>query len=75
MATVKECRRECENSKVAIRNVRSETNNGIKKAEKDKEISEDERDAYLKDAQDLTDKFIKELDAALEIKVNDIMSI
>ena len=75
MATVKECRRESENSKVAIRNVRSETNNGIKKAEKDKEISEDERDAYLKDAQDLTDKFIKELDAALEIKVNDIMSI
>ena len=32
-------------------------------------------EAYLKDVQDLTDKYIKDIDQALEVKVNDIMTI
>ena len=73
--TVKEIKKRAEEAKVVVRNIRSDVNNQLKKNEKDKEISEDMLDAYLKDVQDLTDKFIKEVDVALNNKVNDIMTI
>ncbi|MCR5741445.1 MAG: ribosome recycling factor [Gammaproteobacteria bacterium] len=73
--TVKDCKKQSEDAKIVIRNIRSESNNQLKKNEKEKEISEDMLDAYLKDVQDLTDKFIKLIDEALNAKVNDIMTI
>lgn len=75
MNTVKGIRKNAEEAKIVVRNIRSDINNGLKKNEKDKEISEDMLEAYLKDVQDLTDKYIKEIDQTLEIKVNDIMTI
>ena len=72
---VKDCKKSSEDAKVQIRNIRQEANAGLKQNEKEKEISEDMLDAYLKDVQDLTDKFIKEIDIALDSKINDIMTI
>jgi len=72
---VKECKKNSEDAKVQIRNIRQDANAGLKQNEKEKEISEDMLDAYLKDVQDLTDKFIKEIDNVLEAKVKDIMTI
>ena len=73
--TVKDVKKQSEDAKIIIRTIRSDTNNHLKKNEKDKEISEDMLEAYLKDVQDLTDKYIKDIDQALEVKVNDIMTI
>jgi len=75
MAVCKDLKNASEQVKVQIRNIRQDLNNGIKQAEKDKEISEDERDAYLKDAQDLTDKYTKVVDEELDLKVKDVMTI
>lgn len=75
MAVAKQVKKDGEDAKVVIRNVRQDTNNGLKKNEKDKEISEDELEAYLKDVQDLTDKYTKLIDQALDAKTKDIMTI
>jgi len=72
---VKEIKKASDEAKIVIRNIRQEANGEIKKNEKEKEISEDQRDEYLKDIQDLTDKYIKNVDQALEIKSKDVMTI
>ena len=72
---VKVVKKEIESGKVAIRNIRRETNDQIKKLEKDSDISEDQSKDYLKRIQDLTDSFIKELDEISLIKEEEIMKI
>ena len=47
----------------------------IKKAEKSKEISEDDKSTYEEDIQKLTDKFIKEVDKVAENKEKELMEI
>ena len=71
----KECRKSGEDAKVQIRNVRQDENAAIKAAEKNKEISEDLRDELLEEVQDLTDKYIKQVDVELEAKIKDVMTI
>ena len=72
---VKQCSKKAEDSKVAVRNIRRDVNDDIKALEKAKECSEDESKKGLDDAQKLTDKFIKRLDAVLAEKEKEIMEI
>ena len=64
-----------EDSKIAVRNVRRDANDHLKKAEKDKKLSEDQ----LKDAEDnvqkLTDEHIKKVDDILKHKEEEIMEV
>ena len=64
-----------EEAKVAVRNVRRDANDQLKKLEKDKAISEDELKKATDDVQKLTDKYIKNIDAAVEEKQKEIMSV
>ena len=64
-----------EKAKIAIRNIRREANDGLKKNFKDKKISEDELKNFEKKIQEATDKQISELEKKLELKEKEIMSI
>ncbi|MBQ3482604.1 MAG: ribosome recycling factor [Clostridia bacterium] len=64
-----------EDAKVAIRNIRRDANDAVKKQQKDGEMTEDEAKASEKSVQDLTDKFIKQIDAAIAGKQKDVMAI
>lgn len=64
-----------EDAKVAIRNIRRDANEVIKKMKKDGEMTEDEQKASEKDIQDLTDKYIKNVDAVSDKKSKEIMHI
>ena len=66
---------EGENSKVAIRNVRRDANDALKKQEKDSEISEDELRTLEDDVQELTNKFVGEIDELVKAKEADIMEV
>ncbi|MEK4510342.1 ribosome recycling factor [Paenibacillus anaericanus] len=63
-----------EESKVAIRNIRRDANDDIKKLEKS-DISEDESHRYQEDIQKATDKFIAEVDKVLSAKEKEIMEV
>lgn len=62
-----------EEARIAIRNVRREVNEGLKKLEKDSKITEDELKKFTKEAQDHTDIYIKKVDAMLADKEKEIM--
>lgn len=62
-----------EQAKVAIRNVRRDANDQLKKLEKDKAITEDELHSYLDDVQKLTDKYIEKVDVAVKEKEEEIL--
>ena len=64
-----------EEAKVNIRNIRREANDKIKDMKKKSEITEDEQKNSEKDVQDLTDKYIKEIDAITADKNKEIMEI
>ena len=64
-----------EDAKVAIRNIRRDANDKIKALKKDSEMTEDEAKASDKSVQDLTDKFIKEIDTITANKTKEIMEI
>ena len=64
-----------EEAKVAVRNIRRDANDMCKKMKKDGEMTEDEQKASEKSVQDLTDKFIKEVDAVTAKKESEIMKI
>jgi ribosome recycling factor len=72
---IKVVRHEAENAKVAIRNIRRDANTDLKNALKDKLISEDEDRRGQELIQKLTDQFVKEVDAVLEVKEKDLMAI
>lgn len=63
-----------EEAKVAIRNIRRDANDEIKKKEKG-EISEDESRRHQEDVQKLTDKFVAEVDKILAAKEKEIMEV
>lgn len=63
-----------EKAKVAARNVRRDGMEGLKADEKAKEISEDERKRSEDEVQKLTDKYVAEIDAAVEKKVQEILT-
>ncbi len=62
-----------EETKVAIRNIRREANEEIKKKEKNKEISEDDAKSGMKKTQEITDEFIKSVDDLLRKKEKEIL--
>ena len=64
-----------EDAKVAIRNIRRDANDKIKAMKKDSEMTEDEAKQSDKLVQDLTDKFVKEIDAVTASKTKEIMEI
>ena len=64
-----------EDAKVAIRNIRRDANDKIKALKKDSVMTEDEAKASDKAVQDLTDKYIKEIDAITAAKTKEIMEI
>lgn len=72
---VKLCKKIAEEGKVAVRNVRRDANERLKKAEKDKQISEDEQHMGIENIQKATDKFIKEIDDLVVAKEKEIMSV
>ena len=64
-----------EEAKIAIRNLRRDANDDIKKQKKDGILTEDEQKTGEKEIQDLTDKHIKKIDAATAAKEKEIMEI
>lgn len=64
-----------EQSKVAVRNIRRDALDGIKKLKKDNQISEDEEKRYENEIQKLTDETIKKIDEAYSSKEKDIMQV
>ena len=69
---VKDVRKKGENAKVAIRNIRRDANDAIKKEQKANEISEDEEKTLQDDIQKLTDTYIKKVDGMVEDKSKEI---
>ncbi|MBE6596802.1 MAG: ribosome recycling factor [Ruminococcaceae bacterium] len=72
---VKQVQKMGEEAKVAIRNIRRDANDLCKKLKKDGEMTEDEQKASEKAVQDLTDKYIKDIDAITSKKEKEIMQI
>ncbi len=68
-------RKEAEDKRVAVRNIRRDTNEQLKTMQKNGEISEDEAKRAEKQTQELTDKYIKEIDALLQAKEQEIMEV
>ncbi|MCL2688641.1 MAG: ribosome recycling factor [Chitinispirillia bacterium] len=71
----KNCGKIGEENKVAIRNIRRDSNEKLKKAQKDKQITEDQEKKGLDDIQKTTDKFIKSVDEQLALKEKEIMEV
>src|SRR6187551_1768369 len=67
--------KEAEAAKVAIRNVRRDANEHLKKLLKDKQCSEDDERHAQTDVQKLTDRYIAEIDKVLHAKEADLMAI
>ena len=68
-------RNEGEASKVAVRNLRRDANEAVKRLVKDKEASEDDQKRSEADIQKLTDKFIAEIDVLVSEKEKDILAV
>ncbi|HYE83874.1 MAG TPA: ribosome recycling factor [Clostridia bacterium] len=64
-----------EEAKVAVRNIRRDANEHLKKLKKDGEITEDELKKSEDNTQKMTDKFIKEADKAVELKEKEILEV
>ena len=72
---IKVVRHEAENARVAIRNVRRDANEQLKKLLKDHAVAEDDERHAQTDVQKLTDRFIAEIDKILQAKETDLMAI
>lgn len=71
---VKDVKKKGEEAKVAVRNIRREANDSFKKLAKT-EVSEDEIKDLEDSAQKLTDKYIKDIDKAIEEKSKEILTV
>ena len=72
---VKVASKYAESARVAVRNVRRDGMDHLKKMEKDGDISQDDRRLYEDEIQELTDKHVKAIDEALASKEKDIMQV
>jgi ribosome recycling factor len=72
---IKVVRHEAENARVAIRNVRRDANEQLKKMLKSHEVSEDDERRALEDLQKLTDRYIADIDKVLQAKEADLLAI
>lgn len=71
----KQVRKDGENSKVAIRQVRRDAIENFKKMKKNSEMTEDDLKIAEKDIQDLTDGYIEDIDKIVAAKVDEIMEV
>jgi ribosome recycling factor len=72
---IKVVRGEAESAKVAVRNIRRDANEQLKKLLKEKTIGEDEERRAQEDVQKSTDRFVVEIDKALQAKEADLMAV
>lgn len=72
---IKVVRNEAENAKVAVRNIRRDANEHLKKLLKDKEVGEDDERRAQDEVQKFTDRFVAEIDKALLAKEADLMAV
>ena len=72
---VKLVKGEAEDAKIAIRNIRRDANEGLKKLVKDKECSEDDERRAQDEIQKLTDKFVAEIDKQVVDKEKEILTV
>jgi ribosome recycling factor len=72
---VKIVKKRAEESKIAVRNIRRDSNEELKKLEKDEHISEDDVKKEHDEIQRITDSFIKKIDESLEHKEKEIMEV
>lgn len=71
----KDVKKKGENAKVAIRNIRRDANDSLKKLSKSSDISEDEIKQLEAEVQKLTDKYIANVDKAVEEKTKEILTV
>ncbi len=71
----KDIKKKGENAKIAIRNIRRDALETLKKMEKANEITEDEQGVAEKDVQKLTDRFVDEIDRLVENKSKELLSV
>ena len=72
---VKDVKKKGEGAKVAIRNIRRDANDMIKKQQKANEISEDEQKDAEDEIQKMTDEFVAKIDTMVEDKSKEIMTV
>ena len=72
---IKVVRHEAENARIAVRNIRRDTNEHLKKLLKDHEVSEDDERHAQVDVQKLTDRYITEIDKVLQGKEADLLAV
>ncbi len=72
---IKVVRGEGEDAKVAVRNVRRDANAELKALLKDKKVAEDDERRAQEDVQKLTDRFISDIDKALQVKEAELLAV
>ncbi len=72
---VKLVKSEAEDAKIAIRNIRRDANEGLKKLLKDKACSEDDERRAQEDVQKLTDRFVSEVDKLVADKEKEVLTV
>ncbi|MCR5154141.1 MAG: ribosome recycling factor [Lachnospiraceae bacterium] len=72
---VKDIKKKSENAKVAIRNIRRDAMDLIKKASKNNEISEDEESNIEDEIQKMTDKYVADIDKRTDAKSSEVMTV
>jgi ribosome recycling factor len=72
---IKVVRHEAENARIAVRNIRRDANEHLKKLLKDHAVAEDDERRAQEDVQKLTDRHIAEIDKILAAKEADLMAI
>lgn len=72
---VKDVKKKGEAAKVAVRNIRRDANDAVKKEAKANEISEDEQKQWEDKIQKLTDRFIVQIDKAVEAKSDEVLTV
>jgi ribosome recycling factor len=71
----KEIKKIGEDAKVVLRNLRRDSNDAVKKAEKDKTVSEDDSKKIQTEIQNITDKFTKEIDTVIANKEKEVLAV
>ena len=71
----KDVKKKGENAKVAVRNIRRDANDAFKKQNKAKEITDDDFESIEADVQKITDKYIAEIDKAVDVKSKELLTV
>ena len=74
-ALAKDVKKKGDEAKVAIRNIRRDANEAFKKMNKNNELTEDDQKDLENQAQKMTDKYISDIDKAVEEKTKEIMTV